>query len=188
MRISALSTSILTAAIFFNAEKATGGGNPAPPGDTIEGRLAKATSDLADVRTQLATAQSSLSALTTERENAVAARDALQGQFDALHTTAKETKDLLTKATADLLETNASLTTARASIVTKDSQIGNLESLCDIKGIDPEKAIVASITPLTPSATAKEWEDKLAVATTPADQAKVLADYEKAAAAGQVAK
>lgn len=109
----------------------TGGG-----GKTLEQQLTSARDDLAAAQSLAA----AVPARTAERDAAQANAANLQAQFDALTATA-------TKANTDLATANTTVGTLTAERdglkttgATKDSRIKNLESLCGVKGINPDAA------------------------------------------------
>jgi hypothetical protein len=124
--------------IFRTADKggSASGGGPAPS-PTIEQQLTQSRDDLA-------AAQSTLNALTSERDTLASQvasltteRDQIKSQFETLTVTATETKTKLSAAESAV----ASLTTERdgfkSKLDTATSHVTRLESLCGVKGVDP---------------------------------------------------
>lgn len=179
--------------IFRNADKGggTSGGNPTPqPASlTLEQQLTKARDDLAASQGQVTSLtsardqlQSQVTALTTER-------DQIKGQFDSLTTTANDTKTKLTAAENQV----TSLTTERdgfkSKLDTAQSNIARLESLCGVKGVDPN-----AVPPNLPEdskgerLTMKQWEDRRNAAAPGAARSAVIAEFEKAVMEDRIAK
>lgn len=154
-----------------------GGGKPG----TIEEQLS-------EVRSELATAQSSVSSLTTERDTALRERDearntasSLQEQFDAATQTATTAQSELARLTSELGAVTTARDTAVTAGATKDGRIKNLEALCRIKGLDTNAAPPVIEEPKA-ELTAAQWQEKYDAAKTPADKAEVISQMEAAAA------
>lgn len=144
---------------------------------------------LTSARSELATAQSSLDAATKDRDTAksevtrlTSERDALQTQFDALTTEATKAKTDLVTMTSERDTHQAASEAKDKTITAKDSRIKNLESLCGIKGLNPDAAPPALDEPKAELTTA-QWEAKYAAASTTEARKKVVDEMEAAAAA-----
>ena len=168
-------------AIFFAPDK----GGDSSPGTalSLEDKLAKATSDLAEAQTKIA----SIATLTSERDTALANVACLQKQFDDLSTTASAAQtELATTQSALLTEQSAHVTT-KNTLTTAQGNIGRLEQLCGLKGIDPTSAVPAAPKGDAPQSQA-EWVSKMKSAATPEARTKIASDFEAAVKAGQVTK
>lgn len=129
-----------SAAKFFLAPE-NGGGSGG--GVTLEEQLSQARADLA-------TAQGSVTALTTERDTArsqitslTAERDNLQAQFDSLTTTANDLRAQVTSLTGERDTARTELATAKGDLTLATANVTRLEKLCGVKGINPSAAAPA---------------------------------------------
>lgn len=122
-----------------NGAPAGGGGTPSPatppplPKGTLEEQLSQANSDLATLRGTVGT-------LTTERDD-------LRSQFDSLTSTSQNLTKERDAAQSELVtarEKINSLTGERDRAVVN---VGRLETLCDLKGIDKGAAVPTSDAP-----------------------------------------
>lgn len=120
---------------------ASGGASSAKPKGTLEEQLTQARNDLA-------TAQGSVSSLTTERDNLRSERDNIQNQFNSLTTTANETKTNLTNAQSRITQLEGELNTTKTTLTSAESNVTRLETLCDVKGIDRNASVPASKAPI----------------------------------------
>ncbi len=158
-------------------------GPAAPPKKlTLEEQLTSAREDLA-------TAQSSLDAVTRERDTAksdvtrlTSERDNLQTQFDALTTEANRVKGDLTTAQSTIVTLTSERDNHKTASETKDKRIANLESLCGVKGVNPQAAPPAVDNP-TGEVSEAQWQARYDAATTPEAKRAVVKEMEAAAAA-----
>jgi hypothetical protein len=154
---------------------------PEPVGSTMEERLASATGFIKQFFTDLA---------ASKAENV-----RLQGQFDAATSTAtgiQATLDGVKGELATAQGTIQTLTSEREGFKSQLSQaqgnITRLESLCQLKGIDPSSAVPAVTALAASMTTVEEWNTKIAQAKGNDAQMQVLEDFQKAVAAGTVKK
>lgn len=109
---------------------------PEATGDTLESKLASAATHIKSLFANLGLALSAFTAIQTDHKT-------LEGQFNSLKETAQLEKDEHGK-TKGLLETEKTNHTATSGkLVSAESNVTRLETLCGLKGIDPNQAIAA---------------------------------------------
>jgi outer membrane murein-binding lipoprotein Lpp len=130
--------SILTGCIsmlFLSPEGgAGGGGGTAKP--TIEAQLATANSQMASLTTERDTARTDLLAAQNEVTR-------LTNQFNAATTKATTAQNEVTRLTGVVSTVTTERDTARTGLVTADANVVRLESLCGVKGINKDAAVPA---------------------------------------------
>ena len=175
--------------IMLEPDKGGGGG-----GGTEPKTLSDALASLGAVRTELATAQKDLATAQAEASTANLARQTaeansarLQADFDALKLTAGEHKTALATAEANVLRLTGELAVATKSVASSAARISNLESLCDIRGVDAASA-VSTAKPATERLTSAEWGARLKAESDPVKRQELVKAFEAAVKAGEVAK
>ena len=169
-------------AIFFSPDKG-GDSSPAVKPLSLEDRLAQATSELAEAHTKIA----SIATLTSERDTALANVASLQKQFDDLTVTAASVQTELATTKSALTSEQSAHGTTKSSLTTAQGNIGRLEKLCGLKGIDPNSAVPSEPKGDAPLSQA-EWVTKMKSAATPEARTKIASEFEAAVKAGQVTK
>lgn len=172
------------AAMIFHAPPTDKGGVSEKP-LSLEDKLAAAEKTRDEHKT-------SLDKATKERDDLKVERDTLQTQFDSLTTTAKKSADDL-KASQDALtvvtgerDTEQNAHTATKGELTKaKGSITRLETLCGIKGVNPNDAPPALTTPAD-KLTVADFDAKMKAAKTPKEQQAVVAEMEKAHTEGRL--
>lgn len=115
---------------------------PEPEGNTLEEKLTSAKSIIGTLFAKVA----SIVGLTKERDDAKAESTRLQQQFDEAKTGWENEKTAHATTKASLTTVTSERDTEKAGRATAETNVSRLESLCQLKGIDP-KAAVASQTP-----------------------------------------
>lgn len=151
---------------------------PAISGDSLEQKVEKATGIVGTLFGHLKSAFTAFKDLQANYKT-------LDGQFNSLTETAQAERDAHT-ATKGLLQTEKDNHTATSGkLVTAAANVIRLESLCKLKGIDPDAVVPPAPAPEALQ-TADDWAAKIANAKTSEAQHQVLADFQKAVAEGKV--
>ncbi len=132
---------------------------PKPEGATVEAKLTNATSLIGKLSNQWKNVYTKLQASTSQATK-------LQGQFDAANTEATRLKGELATMTTnrDTEKTRADSEKLRADRA--DGNVGRLESLCQLRGIDPNAAVAPTTAAAEKKTMARAEFEKL----TPKDQ------------------
>lgn len=169
--------------ILRSADKGSSGGNGSdnkPTGLTPEQQLTKTRDDLTAVTSERDQLKSQVSSLTSER-------DQLKSQFDSLTQTASKTKEDLTAAQSQISTLTSERDQARTDLQTSNGHKSRLEQLCAVKGID------TNATPPTPpeskgaKLTYAQWDAKVSAAKPGKERDEVMASFEAAVKAGDIA-
>lgn len=160
-------------------EKDGGGGG----GGTIEDRLKAVTEDRDALKEKL----TGLDALTKERDELKADRDRLQELFDSLTKTATSAQDELKQTKDKLTTVTGERDTALRERDTANTNVGRLEKLCDLKGVDRTAAVpVAGGGSPQQQLSVDDFNTRLGAAKTPAEQTAVLNEFANAAREGKI--
>lgn len=164
-----------------------GGGGGGNPTGTLEERLTAALNTLGTLTTERDTARSELATRTSERDSAQSQATTLQGQFDALTNSANDLRTQLTTAQADVTRLTAEAATAKNTLTLANANVSRLEKLCGVQGVDPNKAVPTGGTQPQGTLTVADYDARIRGAKTPAEQAAITKEFEKAHAEGRIA-
>jgi hypothetical protein len=157
----------------------TGDAAPNFEGETLENKLTNAKGligKLFNAGKDLATR------LTTLSEN----HTKLEGQFNSLTETANSEKAAHVETKNALTTEKEAHTATSTKLVRAEGNVGRLEKLCSLKGINPNE--VPAAPPEKPANTVStvEFDQKMRASKDPKVRAQLSADYEKAVKAGRV--
>jgi hypothetical protein len=154
---------------------------PVATGDTLEAKLTSAASHIKTFFTNLGLALAAFTKLQGDYKS-------LDAQFNELKETARLEKEEHGKTKGLLTDEKAAHTVTSGKLLKAEANVGRLESLCDLKGIDKNQVVApAAAADLEPQ-TADDWNAKLAAAKSTEEQHQVLADFQKAVKDGKVKK
>lgn len=145
---------------------------PEPEGNTLEDKFTSAKGIIGKIFKQLSTA---LADLTKAQDN----YSTLEGQFKALEKTAKEEKDQHS-ATKDLLKTQTDeRNRIQGELDKQNKNVERLESLCQLRGIDPNQAVPASSTAKSSDEQRAELVSQLDKETDPLKRGEIANELRK---------
>jgi len=158
-------------------------------GGTEPKTLAEATSALKSAQASLKDAEAAKSAAETAKATAETERDTARTEAGTQKSVADEALKEATKAKSELAAAQTQITTitgerdtAKSQLTNAGARITQLEGLCGVKGIDPNKAIDQQPAP-SAGGSLEQLEADYAAAKTSAEKTAILEKMESLAAA-----
>lgn len=139
---------------------------------------------LTSAKTEIATLTSSNATLTKERDDARTETANLKSQFDSATQAARDAQSERDTARNELVIARQQITSISAERDAAKENVSRLETLCGVKGISKDAAVPTE--PDAPAVSEGDFETRLKSAKSPAEKAKITAEYEKAVAEGRI--